>query len=253
MPNWCQNSLILTGPKKIIQEIEDFELSLEVILPCPTELRESPSPNTNKKLAKSLEKKYGSADWWNWCTKNWGTKWDIQPDITVTPPVGKSKVWELYATFESAWGPPDKGLELLYEKYKDKGLTLFCEYHEAGQKLAGLCKGRDGLWSDDHIEYESGDDLLAWADTIGSEMARSEAEYVLEREADERALADAEIKKVSGTMKATKKPATKKPATKKSATKKSATKKSATKKSATKKKLTSKAIKKTAVKAKKKN
>ena len=242
MPNWCYNSLMIRGPKKIIEEIEKTGLSLESILPCPQELREntSPIPDDKKKLKKEFVKKYGSEDWWQWCNKNWGTKWDIQPDISVEPVGGSKKEFVLYATFDSAWGPPAAAFKVLYEKYKDKGITLFNEYFECGQKFAGICQGRNGKWSDDSIEYEGHKDLLEWADEHGSEMARSEAECLQQQEEDDRLYEERQKLKLEED--AQKKTAKKKVSKKKTAKKKVSIKtpKKTVKKKAAVKKATAK-------------
>jgi hypothetical protein len=55
-------------------------------------------------------KKYGSTNWYHWCVKNWGTKWNSYDG-------GKEGDNLIY--FNTAWSPPTPVIEALARKYKD--------------------------------------------------------------------------------------------------------------------------------------
>ena len=102
MPNWCSNSLNVTGPKPSLDDLEKWivdhknNLDLEAILPTPKELLEHDSPQSGKK-ANEFKKKYGAKDWYDWRVKNWGTKWDVNSSNDRIDESNLS-VW-----FDSAW------------------------------------------------------------------------------------------------------------------------------------------------------
>ena len=70
--------------------------------------------------------KYGSATWYDWCCKNWGTKWNAM-DSEGTPEEGE-------ISFFTAWEEPLPIIEKLFEKYENKEIEWYfegecCEYH----------------------------------------------------------------------------------------------------------------------------
>lgn len=56
---------------------------------------------------------YGCATWYEWCTKNWGTKWNAC-DVNVYRTED-----ELEYTFNTAWDAPRPVIEALADKYPD--------------------------------------------------------------------------------------------------------------------------------------
>ena len=67
---------------------------------------------TEKKLAKSWMKKYGTDSWYDWNTSNWGTKWN-SGDVQMNR-VDKRT---LTATFDTAWAPPEPIFYRLAQDY----------------------------------------------------------------------------------------------------------------------------------------
>ena len=256
MPNWCQNTLALMGPKDVLEEIAATGLSLQVILPVPEELQKMekrfPVPEEEKEERARLMAKYGVDTAYDWQVTRWGTKWDINVgQITVEPPYGEGVNHEISVSFDSAWTPPVKALEALYERYRDRGLTLWLEYFEPGCKFLGNAVGKDGQFVDDCREYESADELEVIVRELDHGLAEGDIEWLREQE-QEKAEAAAP-KKAAPKKAAPKKAAPKKkaPAKKKAAPKKAAPKKVA-KKAAPKKapkKVAKKAPKKAAKKA----
>ena len=237
MPNWCQNQITLTGPKAVIEEIAATNLSLEAIVPCPEDLKGfekcTPVPKDEKKQRAALLKKYGVDTEFDWHVVKWGTKWDINLD-TIDTDVSREPCL-LYASFDSAWSPPVEAMRVLYEKYKDTGLTLHLEYFEPGCRFLGISTGNHGDFEDDCREYTNADELEAHVKELEHNLAESEVEWLREQEAEEKAEAEAEDKPTFPEAPvAKKKAAAKKAAAKKAAPKKAAAKKAAPKKAAKK-------------------
>jgi len=87
MPNWCENTLIVSGDKKQIKQFKEkakgkknkTDLSLNNFVPLSKELENTTAPSL--KPNKKLIKKYGADNWYEWCISNWGTKWDVEATL----------------------------------------------------------------------------------------------------------------------------------------------------------------------------
>ena len=70
MPNWCMNSLTLSGPQDVLDEIAESGLSLAKLLPVPEELKKMekiyPVPKSQTKERARLKKKYGVDTAFDW-------------------------------------------------------------------------------------------------------------------------------------------------------------------------------------------
>ena len=117
MPNWCYNSVCFTFKDeenykrlKNLCDKTDDECLCECVLPRPEEEEEN---------------------WYNWNTKNWGTKWDV----------GNAEFcWNdddmcVWISFETAWSPPIGVYEALY---KDWNADVKASYWEPGCYFCGL-------------------------------------------------------------------------------------------------------------------
>lgn len=91
MPNDCWNSLLIYGPKKLLEEIKEHNFSFQHFVPMPEEEKEN---------------------WYDWKLENWGTKWDSH-DVTISE--GDEHSMRVYYT--TAWDPPHAFLEKFLEKY----------------------------------------------------------------------------------------------------------------------------------------
>jgi hypothetical protein len=120
----------------------------EMVMPCPVELRNTMAGGYGKDengnirpeqvlldaRQKKNMKKYGATDWYDWCVKNWGTKWDA--DGLKRDEVGEYS----YAT---AWGPFGNNLiAALSRKYPT--LSFVITYDEPGMGFAGVMAARGG-------------------------------------------------------------------------------------------------------------
>jgi len=128
------------GDTQKLKELLDIEFSFEKILPLPKELdpKKISSPNNDSKLAEKLRKKFGAGDWYEWCNKYWGTKWDHTEYHVVLDMAQEGQV-EVF--FMTAWSPP---IEILKVISKDYGVKIIDHFEEEGYQSAG------------HIEFEDG-------------------------------------------------------------------------------------------------
>jgi hypothetical protein len=150
MPNWCQNTLTITGPeamiKKFMADAQDkqkrqdhtpTELSLEKLYPTPSqnELNNMQSVKPKDPLLAALFQSK-PVDWYSWRVTNWGTKWDVEAWVE------KSEPRKVVYGFDSAWSPPIDALTHISEDYPD--LKFVLSYREDGMGFRGKATIKDG-------------------------------------------------------------------------------------------------------------
>ena len=151
MPNWCSNNLTVTGTKTQIAAFNEWlgkdGLKLNKILPLPKELEgsTSPNPDANGKDAKALREKFGHDNWYDWQIANWGTKWDIDAELSED---GDEK--RLLFNFDTAWSPPTVAIAELSNQFPK--LTFTLKYCEIGCGFAGEAEYKNGDGYDDYVE-----------------------------------------------------------------------------------------------------
>lgn len=158
MPNWCANRVTICGDAEEVTRFreavrkEDNPFSLDAILPMPTALlgiitgwreidgkkvkiwREvnGKSIEVPDEESRALLAQHGADNWYDWCAKNWGTKWDTEgPDVKVEE---LSDDMVLYH-FDTAWGPPEEICVILRERFPSLSIEWF--YDEPGNQSAG--------------------------------------------------------------------------------------------------------------------
>ena len=109
MPNWCQNTLTITGDNKPKYKKGD-ELFANYI-PRPADIGDN---------------------WYDWSCENWGVKWD--PEIEL--------VDDDQISFFSAWSAPFEGILRLSVLFPDATFELY--YSESGNDFQGTAKFRNG-------------------------------------------------------------------------------------------------------------
>jgi hypothetical protein len=90
-------------------------------------------------------KELGYGNWYDFCTNEWGTKWDVGGDGQEVDITEDGTMLTTY--FDSAWAPPIAA----YEKLQDMGFGIEAMYYEPGMGFAG--KWDHG--SDDYYEFGS--------------------------------------------------------------------------------------------------
>ena len=153
MPNWCNNSVTINGPKPVIDEIKtildsDSAGLLNWMRPLPEDQKDN---------------------WYDWCVNNWGTKWDIAEAFVGDDTEEDS----IQFSFDTAWGPPIAAFRSWAEQ--DGRVTYRLTYMEPGMGFVGWDSYDGESFDEDYVEQ--GDD----ADRYW-EMA--ESEFGWEREDD---------------------------------------------------------------------
>ena len=161
MPNWCTNQLIVCGPVTWIDLFHEkitvgggYEI-MNNLYPCPEDLTGYPSrhgtipdsdPDKERKLA-NVEK-YDAVDWYDWCIKNWGTKWgDCDTEYVASHDGDDGMKISMYR-FETAWSPPQEGLVHIAKSFKP--LLFDLRYQEPGMGFCGYARIGNGEVINEH-------------------------------------------------------------------------------------------------------
>lgn len=155
MPNWCNNSVTIVGPKEKIQSFQKFlddnngKDWFDFFHPCPQELKDVGGVSLTEKPNEQLIEKYGYADWYSWSVDNWGTKWNC--DAQDWSSDGQSiTFW-----FDSAWSPPIALYEFIEQ---DEIFEVVADYLEEGMCFVGrYSDGQDESY--EYSDVESLDDI----------------------------------------------------------------------------------------------
>lgn len=141
MPNHVTNILDVTGPAKSVEAFKNKVFSYKkdgeenkpcfdfnATVPMPAELKGTQAlgfSKTRTKKQKSLLKKYGASDWYEWANKFWGTKWGAY-DALEPEQVGT----DYRFNFNTAWGIGGQWLETTSKMFPD--LTFTTYWHDEG-------------------------------------------------------------------------------------------------------------------------
>ena len=195
MPNHCQNTITITGERGYLEDFIYFHLtnmenplntddlsdnmftmfSFESVLPRPEALSgissgactiDGKTHNVWRKVdgknvaipndeLHELQEKYGATNLYDWCVKNWDTKWDcydfvmetsinnnlwLQPvfvpynDATTFGMEGKAPFFMLQMLFTTAWSPPEN---VFYRLSEMNPRLLFCNKWEEEGGMEG--------------------------------------------------------------------------------------------------------------------
>ena len=142
MPNWCENELIINSKDKIA--LEDF------IKKCEGKTKTIDHNGKTKKVETTLLlnnlvpiPKRQEKNWYDWNIKNWGTKWEIDPDGLQRHKTNKN-TYKYY--FDTAWAPPCKWLETIGKLYPTIKFKL--KYEEPGMGFKGISTSINGEFKD---------------------------------------------------------------------------------------------------------
>jgi len=126
MPNWCMNTVEITGelPKlKAIKAAAESGKFLEYLVPI--------------------------GEWdYDKAVEAWGTKWEVT-EVFCEIDYDKNT---LYLDFNSAWGPP---IEAYYKGEADHNIRITAYYYESGMMFAG--KYADGVDTSFDIDFDKDD------------------------------------------------------------------------------------------------
>ena len=156
MPNWCNNYVELqhedaTMISRAATALGKCEL-LNEFIPVPADLqitagnvgaKGSPEQVAHELQVEQNIAKHGYADWYAFCTNEWGTKWDLGGDGAKASVDESGK--KMTFSVDSAWAPPVAA----YEKLEEMGFSVKAYYYEPGMCFAGIYS--DGC--DDFYDY----------------------------------------------------------------------------------------------------
>lgn len=146
MPNWCNNTLTITGDANSIADFRshlgqhegEITLSFNDFVPRP------PEEETN---------------WFSWNCDNWGCKWDLNPQDTSMC-FSES---ELLFDFETAWSPPIAWVDTVSGMFPSLRFKL--EFDEPCMNFSGIRVFVNNF----AIEVVDGDSYTSDDDTENSE------------------------------------------------------------------------------------
>jgi hypothetical protein len=157
MPNWCWNSMTITGePSEIERFLSGAKVDaggdhsfLDAYYPCPEELMNQSSPSPN---AEEMTEKYGYSDWYDWCCEKWGTKWP-ECEMCIKHDEGSTTA---SLGYDTAWAPAIAGYAEISLQFPSLVFDLY--YEEPGCGFCGDARIKDGAVEDDCRDYVDEDD-----------------------------------------------------------------------------------------------
>ena len=169
MPNWCNNNIIIKGPKNKLKDLESAAREgtfCNHLMPMPKVLEDTEANGSKRPKIRKLT---GANDWYDWRVANWGTKWDIDAyDGSIKTSqelLGKDNGnAELSFGFDSAWAPPLNAIADYLEKNEDVSMKLW--YYEPGCDFGGVWED----FNDDCWELSTTPDSFFEQDDQGKEF-----------------------------------------------------------------------------------
>ena len=145
MPNWCSNTLQISGDKEQLElfkqkSITKSGMDVDIFLmngciPMPQELAICEGLTPEQIVERRI--KYGYDNWYDWCFENWGSKWDAQESyITEEEEL-------LTINFDTAWSPAIPYITQVAKMFPDLIFDLY--FMETGEWFAGrvFAKGEE--------------------------------------------------------------------------------------------------------------
>jgi Ferredoxin-like domain in Api92-like protein len=146
MPNWCNNTVEINhkDPAKMYALVEAVNEGkfCNFAIPVPESLhivagRAGADDTPEQKALVEAEERnleaHGYKNWWDFCTNEWGTKWDVDPYESVEYDDAHDKRGITFG-FDSAWSPPTG----VYEALMDQGYSVRAYYYEPGMAFCGI-------------------------------------------------------------------------------------------------------------------
>jgi len=151
MPNWCNNTVEINheDPAKmyaLVGAINEGKFC-NFAKPVPEDLQivagrvgadDNPEQIALEAKEQANIEKHGYKTWYDFCTNEWGTKWDVEPYDTVEYDDAHDKNGITFG-FDSAWAPPIG----VYEALVEQGFSVRAYYYEPGMAFAGIWEDGD--------------------------------------------------------------------------------------------------------------
>lgn len=181
MPNWCYNTLRVEGDTKTLDKFIKANMGYDAQFrgphDSPAEMTEkyfcfnALYPVPDKILAVGFDGSYrfdthsdnknaiefGRAlpDGYNWCSKMWGTKWDIYWDRISEETIGfKEGDTEITIQFSTAWAPPIPWLKKVAKMFSNLSFSLQFEEEGTGWFGKWVCENGKISYQQGRYEYE---------------------------------------------------------------------------------------------------
>jgi hypothetical protein len=190
MPNWCNNSIEIVGPREKIRAVwtaaqAEGKGLLNALRPMPEGLDivagrvgaegEPEQVELERREQENLER-HGARNWYDWAVSNWGTKWEVSAeglefeedqdgnyDNGGLGPHARITGW-----FDSAWAPPTNAIAHFCEANPDVRATI--DYYEPGMCFVGRMVADNGeVEEDDCVDYSNATSKTIRS-TVGDEM-----------------------------------------------------------------------------------
>lgn len=149
MPNWCNNSITISGPTDTIKQLwedagagDTFGL-LNAMVPMPKELDDTTKGTDGD-----------AVNWYDWRVSNWGTKWDVSDEGLEYVDNGDGTS-HITGWFDSAWAPPIEAYNTFLDDMAN--CSIEATYEEGGMDFAGI-------YTDGDDQYMEG--LSEWCEAV---------------------------------------------------------------------------------------
>ena len=156
MPNWCDNTISITGPAEKLSPMytklvaEEEEGLLSILYPQPADIFKGDLGDKERKQCA----KDGVPNWYDWNSSNWGTKWDIT-DEGLEYVDNKDGTSVITGWFDSAWAPPIEAYNTFLDDMDN--CSIEATYEEGGMDFAGI-------YTDGDDQYMEG--LSEWCEAV---------------------------------------------------------------------------------------
>ena len=146
MPNHCDQTVTITGPRAMIEQLHDGLKATEprfcdLISPMPFEMWAAPEiklPDPWDTMAPA---------WREWRDEHWGTKWDVCGVENVHLETLISLTFQCW----TAWAPPIP----IWDRLVDLGCKVSAEYRDEGDMFEGTYEnGLDQCWEPTALDSE---------------------------------------------------------------------------------------------------
>ena len=146
MPNWCHNTLTITGSNKNLKEFTDkLATSAQENTQVVKGLFEIFHPMPEGTYGRSLEagdaEKY-PLNWYDWSCENWGTKWDTNAKIAEN----NGELIKFY--YDTAWAPGEKWVSKVAKDFPK--LTFNLDYYSLEGDYRGVTEFKDWQYKSDY-------------------------------------------------------------------------------------------------------
>lgn len=155
MPNWCNNSITITGPADKIAALwaaatKDGDAGLlNAMVPMPAALRGTVKGSGDEA---QTEQHDGHTNWYDWSVDRWSTKWDVEVEGLEFSDMNDGRA-QISGGFDSAWAPPINAFQNYANANDDVEMEL--KYFEPGMSFIGVWDTEGG-----DAYYDSLGDLL---------------------------------------------------------------------------------------------